>query len=735
MSNLNEKIALRMQEVSVEVWESVASLLPCGSYTANQVYEYFVSMNGKKNKTMSGLPKECQEKVAVEVDNFKCSVPRFLFFKILHKFEQLASLLTKNRKKFICGAETETSADDSFVVEITKPMLHLCKVADGKDGLRETLKRVALDCENGFIVATNGRLLCAMQAVFSGQVNTATKPILISQEIFKNCEGSTSVSVTEKNNLSNEKYKVRTSSGSYYEEESVGIYPKWKTVVPDTLMRDGRVTLSKASQKEFVNFAKQAVKNADKKADGKDLLLQAFGKTLRLSYSVDDVVQSKVILMEEEPQAFTICLDPKYLCILDGWNGTMWVSASDRCVIFDRKNTSDFYLLMPRVLPNDFSIIKINGKEISFEKRHTQYVIEEQDKPANDLQTKLQTELQTETEINNPKTPIFMATERFEGTQPFYTLSEIENGNYRIKGAHDSDLVLFIRTAAHFIRQDELLQSEFAKHCNESLKGKDWRSLVPMQEIALAEMFETFLASKGISEIPDVEFADTEATEEEPIEEEGNLDFEIPQEEPEDVEVEEVEVEEVEVEEVTEAEEQHSYVICITGTLDKSRKFYQEEIESRGWRLSSKISTSVHILVVGETKEDVTDKIKKAKKHGVKTITAEEFYQLLADHQIEAEEVIEEPIEATIKPMAIEREIVPTLELETTDGKLIVAGESYFRKLYNEEEGCFRSEQAEAKFNEIDAFIADELIQAEELDYEAIVEAVVAFMEEVEQAS
>ena len=85
--------------------------------------------------------------------------------------------------------------------------------------------------------------------------------------------------------------------------------------------------------------------------------------------------------------------------------------------------------------------------------------------------------------------------------------------------------------------------------------------------------------------------------------------------------------------------------------------------------------------------------------------------------------------------MAIEKEIVPTLELETSEGTLIVAGDSYFHKLYDEENGCFRSDAAEAKFNEIDAFIPDELITAEVLDYAAIAQAVGEFMEEVEQAS
>ena len=464
MDDLNKKIALRMQEVSVDVWTDLSSLLPEGSYTSNQVYKFLQEKH-------DGLTPICDEEITIEVDTFKCSAPKYIFFHVLHQFEKMASIPTKNRKRFI------------------------------------------------------------------RQVNS--------------------------------------------------------------------------------------------------------------------------------------------------------------------------------VKEND-------GTTVAFNERHIEYKEHPKQK-------------RTESKKENvkPITPIFMAAERYEGTQPFYVLSEIENGDYKVKGAHDSDLMRFIRTAAHFIRQDQMMQAEFCTHCREQLSGKDWRSLVPLQEIALAEMFESFLAKKGIEEIPDVEFEDI-AEEVEP-----ESEPEVAEEVEESEEVEEVEAEEV----VDESEEPKFYTFCITGTLDKSRKYYQEQIEMRGWRLASKMSTSVDILVYGETKdESASNKVKQAIKHGTKAISAEVFYQMLDEYPIEAEEVVEEveaeevveaAEEVSVRPMAIEREIVPTLELETSDGTLIIAGNSYFQKLYDEELGCFRSDVAEAKFNEIDAFIDDELIQAEELDYAAITDAVCEFMEEV----
>lgn len=721
---LNTRIALRMQEVSEKVWEKISPLLPYGSYTANQVFQFL-----SENYTCMDFPKKYREDVEIVVDTFKCKVSNSSFFNILHQFEKMASIPNKNRKKFIRQANADKEADVLFIVEVTKPMMSLTKSAEDKKGLRPTMQRVALDYVHGYVVATNGKILSVQKAVFRNESikeGASQMPVLMTPDTFKKCEGNTMVTATEKNGT-HEMYRFLAEDGGYYEEEAVGRFVNWQSVVPRELFRSGRVTLSKDGVKQLLKFAKLADKNADVEYDGKSLILQTEGSDLVLFYLKDGKMQTQTIPLDEEPAAFTICIDPKFIKLLDGWNGTMWVSGCSRAIIFDKKELTDFYLLMPRVLPDGIDVQEgINGTKVSFEERHTEYL--QTDVKQNGKRTSKQ-----KSEIITQKS-LFMAAERYEGTQPFYTLEEIERGEFKIKGSHDSDLVLFLRTAAHYIRQSQELQSEFCGYCREQMTGKDWRSIVPLEEMALAEMFEGFLTSKGINDIPDVEFEDAIEEVAEEVENQFVDNHEM-------VEVPAV-VEEVEAEEVT--EEPESYTFCITGTLDKSRKFYQEEIEKRGWRLASKMSTSVDILVYGESNnEAASNKIKQSIKHGTKAICAEEFYRMLEEHPVEAEDVTEEVIEetvevieeATIKPMAIEREIVPTLELETSEGTLIVAGESYFHKLYDEDEGCFRSEAAEAKFNEIDAFIADELITADELDYAAIAQAVGEFMEEVEQAS
>ena len=724
---------MKMQDVSESVWESVSYLLPFGSYTANEVYD-----------KLSDLSDEivCKEEVSIEVDTFRCCTPKYIFFRILHKFEQLAGL-GKKKKKFIKEASS-SSCDVFFVVDITKQMASLSRIASKKENeIRPAINRVAIDYNKGYVVSTDGRILNVMKADISQLTmnkDVNKWPVLVFPSTFKSLQGKTSVSIRGSEKIDC-KYSLSSADGSYYEQVGVGRYPDWQSVVPNALFRNGRVSLAKDAVKLIKQFAKEAEKYGDKGYNGIPMVAKTENRTLTLSYRRENNEQYRIIKTENELETFTIALNAEHFKYMDAWNGTMWLTARDKCVIYDKENETDYYLAMPMSLPDDVnSIGTINGTKVDFDARHTEYRKTQKNKTATKKETK----------NNNPKKQIFMAAERYEGTEAFYSLEQIENGEFRVKGnKHDSDLVLFLRTAAHYIRrQGQKMQSEFCDYCSKQMEGKDWRSLVPMEELALAEMFEGFLASKGVDDIPDVEFEDIveEAESEaepqgratidiEPIEEDpngepdpdavGELVYDIPE------EVEEVEAEEV----VEEPQEPQSYVFCITGTLDKSRKFYQEQIEMRGWRLASKMSTSVDILVYGESKdEQASVKVKQAIKHGTKAISAKEFYQMLAEHPIEAEEVVE-PTEVSVKPMAIEREIVPTLELETTDGVLIIAGESYFQKLYDEENGCFRSEAAEAKFNEIDAFIADELILADVLDYAAISDAVCEFMKEVEQAS
>ena len=657
MDDLNKQITHRLQEVAECEFKFLSPLMDVGSYTANEVFEHFDSIRKNKEECMkqelkqakSGgkkydkneienlmskcrnemLSPECMEVINVSIDTFSCSFPRYILFKMLHKFERLASIPTKLKKKFIRQANHNKPADISFLVEITKPMLSLIKTTS-TDEQRKALMHIALDYINGYIVSTNGYILSVMKADYQN-INVSDdekkQPILISPKTFKNCQGLLNVSLYKNDGGVSNKYCFQSENGGYYEELLEPLYyAQWKSAIYKELFQDGRVTLSKDSMKQMKSFANSEKKNC---IDNR-FWLEAREQNITLKYhnrSTDKIIQ-QVIKPENTIRDFTIAFQCEFITCMDDWNGTMWISGSSKPVIFDRTNPDDLYLVMPKALPDGMYNVHdfVGGTKISLESRASEYRKQEP----------LQKQTKQKTDSNNNQNPKLMSASK-TSKKKIYHIGAFADGTFEIRGDRDSDLVKFIRTAAHFIRSDEDMQPEFVAYFNEQFVGTDWRSAYPLEEMRIAEIFESFLASKGIEEIPDVEL-DYEQTEaEQPIEE--------PTEEP-----------------TTE----------------------EDEIET-----------------------------------------------------VEYEEVVEEETakpEATIVPMAINTEIVPTLELETEDGTLVIAGESYFHKLYDEEIGCFRSIEAEEKFNAIDAFIPDELISAEELDYEKIAEAVEAFMEQVEEA-
>lgn len=291
MDDLNTRIALRMQAVADEVFEELASLIPYGSYTANQVYDFFTKVDGKEKKftdIMQGLPKVCHETVAIEVDDFKCSMPKYMLFRMVHRFEKMGGISTKNRKKFIREANIEKE-DVSFIVEITKTMMPMTKqVENKKDSMRPTLQRIALDYDKGYVVASDGHLMSVQKAEYKSvfvRQGASKMPVLMSPSVFKQCLGDVLVSATEKNGFP-DMYRYQPDGG-YYEEDAVGRFPNWQAVVPRELFRSGRITLRKEDVKRFMKFAKAAEKNADADVDGKSLLLQTEGRSLYLIYWKD----------------------------------------------------------------------------------------------------------------------------------------------------------------------------------------------------------------------------------------------------------------------------------------------------------------------------------------------------------------------------------------------------------------------------------------------------------------
>lgn len=97
------------------------------------------------------------------------------------------------------------------------------------------------------------------------------------------------------------------------------------------------------------------------------------------------------------------------------------------------------------------------------------------------------------------------------------------------------------------------------------------------------------------------------------------------------------------------------------------------------------------------------------------------------------ETVNETPTESPRAADGVHTWLLSVLIIDTEEyGTIKVAGESFFAKLYDQSKRAFVSEEAAEKFNEIDAFVPDELISKDPLDFPAIGKAIDAFFAEVE---
>lgn len=299
-----------------------------------------------------------------------------------------------------------------------------------------------------------------------------------------------------------------------------------------------------------------------------------------------------------------------------------------------------------------------------------------------------------------PKYKLFQVLHKFEGlarmgknkmkfnrtnesenmkTNKYYTIECLESGNYLIRDKeHDAALKAAIQEAAHYIRNHgEGMQLEYCRFAHKWLNGRKPSEVTPMKEKDIHGLLYSFLKSIGVSEVKPCASG--------------------------------IEPERVET---------GTYTICITGTLDKPRKMYQELIEAKGWKFVNSMNADVDILVYGDDPRDcASTKVKKAMKLGTRTMNATEFYKFLAGEPETVERVEVETVETlgisdcTVVPLEESGSIYHILVCSTKAGdSLTFAPEKYFPVLFDEGKNSFRTELDALKFDEIDAFISGECV-------------------------
>lgn len=156
---MNEKdknfaILSKLYEFADEIWENVEDKR-AGVFTASEIAR---SIKSCKDVIVC-FGDLGDEQITVEVDSFKCSIPKSRIFEYISVFERLAGVGSKSAKVFV-HEEEKGDVLGSCKFELTKDFADLAKFVS-KDELRPSLMNVALNVDLSCLVASDGKVLKA----------------------------------------------------------------------------------------------------------------------------------------------------------------------------------------------------------------------------------------------------------------------------------------------------------------------------------------------------------------------------------------------------------------------------------------------------------------------------------------------------------------------------------------------------------------------------------------------
>jgi hypothetical protein len=152
---MNEKdknfaILSKLYELADEIWENVEDKR-AGVFTASEIAR---SIKSCKDVIVC-FGDLGDEQITVEVDSFKCSIPKSRIFEYIRIFERLAGVSSNKAKTFVYE-EKKGNVLGSCKFELTKDFADLAKFVS-KDELRPSLMNVALNVDLSCLVASDGR--------------------------------------------------------------------------------------------------------------------------------------------------------------------------------------------------------------------------------------------------------------------------------------------------------------------------------------------------------------------------------------------------------------------------------------------------------------------------------------------------------------------------------------------------------------------------------------------------
>lgn len=150
----NFAILSKLYEFADEIWENVEDKR-AGVFTASEIAR---SIKSCKDVIVCFGYSE-NEQITVEVDSFKCSIPKSRIFEYIRVFERLAGVSSNKAKTFVYEEE-KGDVLGSCKFEFTKDFADLVHFI-AKDELRPSLMNVALNVDLSCLVASDGKVLKA----------------------------------------------------------------------------------------------------------------------------------------------------------------------------------------------------------------------------------------------------------------------------------------------------------------------------------------------------------------------------------------------------------------------------------------------------------------------------------------------------------------------------------------------------------------------------------------------
>lgn len=150
----NFAILGKLYEFADEIWANVEDKR-AGVFTASEIAR---SIKSCKDVIVC-FGDLGDEQITVEVDSFKCSIPKSRIFEYISIFERLAGVSSNKAKTFVCEEE-KGNVLGSCKFEFTKDFADLVHFI-AKDELRQTMLNVALNVDLSCLVASDGKVLKA----------------------------------------------------------------------------------------------------------------------------------------------------------------------------------------------------------------------------------------------------------------------------------------------------------------------------------------------------------------------------------------------------------------------------------------------------------------------------------------------------------------------------------------------------------------------------------------------